>query len=485
MSADATHPAPDPDRTRTTRGESVTSGGQRRSGILWVYPEYGRVSAPAAAVELGRGAEGAGWLPGDEISRYHARLTAVGPGYSLVDLNSRNGSFVGGRRIDAATIVGPGDVLRLGEWVGVVVDALPDSPRFEALAPGLLGGPTLAAALDAARGLAPRLGAIVIEGETGTGKECVARALHRWSGRAGAYVAVDCPSVPEQLAEAELFGHRRGAFSGAEVARLGCLRQADRGTVLLDEFLELPEAVQAKLLRTLQERSVKPVGEDRSEPVDLLVLAALQSDLQAAVLQGRVRRDLAERLGGLTVRLPPLRGRREDIVPLAQHFLAAEAQALGLPTPAVDAALAERLSLGAFAGNVRQLATLVKRMVLEHGQAARLGLRHLPVEGAEGLPGTGEGPLGPSEQAEVGVPGVGAAAGPTMAGAGAGAGATGAAPMDAGRGAAAHFRQGSRERERGALLQALQANGGVVAQAARALGISRQKAYRLLRDDGE
>lgn len=453
MAAESTRPGGDPDRTRTTAGEATAGGGDNRSAVLWVFPEYGRVSSTTTALTIGRGADVGCQLPGDEISRLHARLSAVGPGYAVADLGSRNGTRVGGRVIEGPTIVGPGEVLRLGDWVGVVVAGLPERPVFTELSPGLLGGPTLAAALAPARRLAPRLSAMVLQGETGTGKECAARAVHAWSGRAGPYVALDCASVPQTLAEAELFGHRRGAFTGADTARRGCFRGADGGTLLLDEFLELPTQLQPKLLRALQERQVKPVGEDRSEPVDVLVIAALQSELSAAVAGGRIRRDLAERLRGLSLCLPPLRERREDIVPLMCHFLAE-----GGATGTIDAALSERLSLHDFPGNVRELSSLARRMALEHPRQRPLGLRQLPPDFVLAAPmdaGMGEGPALD-------------ASGP----------APGHAAPDA-----ADAREAERARMRAALREALQAHGGVVARAARALGISRQRAYRLL--DGE
>ena len=157
---------------------------------------------------------------------------------------------------------------------------------------------------------------IVLEGETGTGKELATRALHRWSGRSGPLSAVNCAALPEGLAEGELFGYRRGAFTGADRASAGFFRGADGGTLLLDEVSDLPLGLQAKLLRVLEEREVQPLGEISPGADRRAVVVAGQQPLIEAVRAGRFRADLLARLDGLAVRLPPLRERREDVLPL-------------------------------------------------------------------------------------------------------------------------------------------------------------------------
>ena len=183
-------------------------------------------------------------------------------------------------------------------------DGAPDG--FTEIAPGWYGGATLAAAAAPGR----RTGAdlpIIVQGETGTGKEGMARALHDWSGRRGPMVAVNCAALPAELAEAELFGYRKGAFTGADVHSPGLFRAAEGGSIFLDEILELPLPLQAKLLRVLEERRVRALGETRDVPIDVKIVVATQEPLADAVAERRFRADLQARLDGLTLVLPPLR----------------------------------------------------------------------------------------------------------------------------------------------------------------------------------
>ena len=252
-------------------------------------------------------------LDGHDVSRRHAALRKVGPeaGATITDLGSRNGVRVNGRPIATAPLAAQ-DVVRLGGWIGVVTAA---PGEVEEIAPGLWGGAAMRAAVAPLRGVAASDLPIVLEGETGTGKEVVAGALHRWSGRSGPLVAVNCAALPEALAEGELFGYRRGAFTGADRASPGFFRAADGGTLLLDEISDLPLALQAKLLRVLEQREVQPLGEARPVPIDVRVVVAGQQSLTESVRAGRFRADLLARLDGLTIQLPPLRQRREDVLP--------------------------------------------------------------------------------------------------------------------------------------------------------------------------
>ena len=254
----------------------------------------------------------------------------------IADLGSRNGVRVNGRAVPSARL-GLGDVVRLGGWIGVVT-ATPG--ELEEIAPGLWGGAGLQEALATLRQAAASDLPIVLEGETGTGKEVVAGALHRWSGRAGPLVAVNCAALPESLAEGELFGYRRGAFTGADRASPGFFRSAEGGTLLLDEVSDLPLALQAKLLRVLEQREVQPLGETRPVPIDVRIVVAGQQPLMEVVRAGRFRADLLARLDGLTVRLPPLRERREDVIPLFSHLLREIGQGRA---PAIESDFAERL----------------------------------------------------------------------------------------------------------------------------------------------
>ena len=201
---------------------------------------------------------------------------------------------------------------------------------------------------------------VLILGETGTGKEMVARALHRHSPRATRpFVAVNCAAIPKELLESELFGHVRGAFTGAVGERPGCFRAADGGVLLLDEIGDMANGVQAKILRVLQEGEVVPLGTNQAVKVDVRVIAATHRDLGAAVRDGTFREDLLYRLNVLPIRVPALRERLADIIPLAEHFL--RLAAAPQPPKALSAPAAQRLVRHSWPGNVRELRNLMER----------------------------------------------------------------------------------------------------------------------------
>ncbi len=221
---------------------------------------------------------------------------------------------------------------------------------------------------------------VLIQGESGTGKELVARAIHRASARAeGPFVAVNCATLSENLLESELFGHERGAFTGAVARKIGKMEAADRGTLFLDEVAEIPVTLQAKLLRALQEREVERVGGVRPIAVDVRVLAASHRDLRRAVAAGDFREDLFFRLKVITCDLPPLRRRREDIPLLAAHFAALHGRKLGLRPPGVTPAARRCLLAYDWPGNVRELANVVERAVVL-GDGERIRREDLPEE---------------------------------------------------------------------------------------------------------
>jgi transcriptional regulator with GAF, ATPase, and Fis domain len=213
---------------------------------------------------------------------------------------------------------------------------------------------------------------VLIRGETGTGKEVVAREIHRHSGRAdGPFVAVNAPAIAESLVESELFGHVKGAFTGADANRQGCFELAQRGTLFLDEIGDMPLAAQAKILRTLQERVVQPVGSSKSIPIDVRVVSATLQDLDSAMADGHFRKDLYYRVKGVELVVPPLRTRREDIVLLADHFLDRWTRPDGVRVKLSPAAI-DRLLTYSWPGNVRELdlvlaasATLSSRETLD------------------------------------------------------------------------------------------------------------------------
>jgi DNA-binding NtrC family response regulator len=216
---------------------------------------------------------------------------------------------------------------------------------------------------------------VLIHGESGTGKELVAHALHVASGRPGRFAAINCAALPENLVESELFGFRRGAFSGAIRDHLGMVRSADHGTLLLDEIGDMPLLSQPKLLRTLETRVVFPIGDVHGAPVDVRVVGATHRDLGADVAAGRFRGDLLARLRGATVTIPPLRERREDLYPLVRHFLAAS----GAEGRAVTFRFMLAVVAYAWPYNVRELAAAVKRAVALAPDGP-LDLEHLPAE---------------------------------------------------------------------------------------------------------
>jgi len=212
--------------------------------------------------------------------------------------------------------------------------------------------------------VAPRDVTVLLTGESGTGKERVADALVAASRRADRpFVRFNCASLTEELAEAELFGHARGAFTGAVRARSGLFREADGGTLLLDEVGELGASVQAKLLRVLQEGEVRPVGEEKPVKVDVRLLAATHRDLAAEVKAGRFREDLYYRLKVVHLHVPALRERPEDVPVLARHFLSRAAKAFGVPQAQLTPALMEKLTSYAWPGNVRELENAVESAV--------------------------------------------------------------------------------------------------------------------------
>ncbi|MBI4011135.1 MAG: sigma-54-dependent Fis family transcriptional regulator [Candidatus Rokubacteria bacterium] len=203
---------------------------------------------------------------------------------------------------------------------------------------------------------------VLLLGETGTGKELIARAIHQGSARAeGPFIAVDCTALPEALFESELFGHARGAFTGAVTTKRGLLENARGGTVLLDEIGDLAPALQAKLLRALQEREIRRVGAGETIPVDVRVISATNRDLQRRVEAGEFREDLYYRLRVVTIALPPLRARREDIPLLAQHFLEKLARSGTTPVRGIARAALERLAGYDWPGNVRELENVITR----------------------------------------------------------------------------------------------------------------------------
>jgi DNA-binding NtrC family response regulator len=443
----------DLDSTASAIERGVRSGDGAGLGIAWVYPESRFVALAGGPLTFGRSDESSVRLDGDQVSRCHATVSQRGRDWVLLDEASKNGVFVDGVRVTRSRL-SPQSVVRLGDWVGVVIERHPESEQgalVRELAPGVYGGPGLAKAFDALVRAAPSNLSVVLVGETGTGKEVFARALHVASGRTGKLVAVNCAALPRDLAESELFGHRKGAFTGADSHQPGYLREADGGTLFFDEVLDLDKAIQAKLLRALEERAVVSLGATRAEPLDLRVVAATQRPLYDAVELGLFRADLMARLCGLELHLPPLRVRREDIVALFRIVLRNE---LGSRAPSLSPELCERLCLYDWPLNVREIVQVARRACVLHPTASHLTLEHVPAR---------LGTARPSSRAEA----------PAT---------TSETESDhasrAARSMALRRDKDSRDLE--TLISLLGELRGNVHQAAKRMGISRQRAYRLM-----
>ena len=214
---------------------------------------------------------------------------------------------------------------------------------------------------------------VLISGETGTGKELIARALHSESGRRGPFLAINCSAITAGLLESELFGHKKGAFTGADRDKQGLFAAASGGTLFLDEIIDLPLELQPKLLRVLQEGEVRKVGATHPETIDTRVIAAAGNSLQNLVASGRFRNDLYYRLAVVDIELPPLRERPEDIIPLAEHFLERLCAREGRPLPRLDAAAQDNLTAYRWPGNVRELENyLEKALIFSPGELLEL-----------------------------------------------------------------------------------------------------------------
>ena len=438
-------------RSATTRS---STGGHRRprderneAGLLLVAGEGIAETFPLAGDEavIGRAAECDVAIAHATLSRRHARLR-FGTPVTVEDLGSKNGIWVAGRRIERG---GPvplpvGEGFEIGRFSFVVIRSprartrsLQDS-MSEALR---VVDPTAERVKPIVRDIARSDVNALILGETGVGKEILAETLHQLSGRPGAFVRVNCAAIAPALLESELFGHARGAFTGATQERPGLIEAAARGTVFLDEIGELPAAAQAKLLRVIEKREVLRVGSVRPILVDARFVAATNRDLPSDVASGRFRGDLFYRLDGVTLVIPPLRERRDRIEPLALQFLQAAHDRRSSTTPLlIGRGFFERLVAHDWPGNVRELKAVLERAVL--------------------LAGGGE--IGPRDIALTPVAKPTAARSPT-------AGGATRAPKDAAPGGLSAKEVAERQR----VLDALAACNGNQTRAAKRLGLSR------------
>lgn len=240
--------------------------------------------------------------------------------------------------------------------------------------------------------VAPMPSTVLIEGESGTGKELAARAIHEWSGRSGSFVPINCGAMSAELLESELFGHIKGAFTGAHQAREGLFTYANGGTLFLDEVGEMPLSMQAHLLRVLEERNVRPVGSNREVPVDVRIVAATNKDLNEQVRNGNFREDLYYRLNVLSIRMPSLRERMDDIPLLARHFIHTLSAELGVEAPVLGEAEMSRLRAYDWPGNVRELKNVIERCLLLNSSPSQC------VSGPAGLKPSAEAPANGDDQ---------------------------------------------------------------------------------------
>jgi len=302
-------------------------------------------------------------LTDPRVSRYHVELASVGAQIRVADKGSTNGTRVGPAHFRGTAVsVGAGTRIEIGDTELVLEDAGVVMLELRDTAAGLVGrSPAMRQLMAKVERLAHSDAAVLVLGESGTGKELVARALHDLGPRAAApFVTVDCASLSPTLVASELFGHERGAFTGADRTHVGAFERADGGTLFLDELGELPEPLQAALLGTLERRRFRRVGGSREIDVNVRVISATNSDLRARVNAGSFRIDLFYRVAVVLLEIPPLRERHVDVRPLVEHFLA---QA-GRPMPAdslLPAADLEALEQYAWPGNVRELRNVVLR----------------------------------------------------------------------------------------------------------------------------
>ena len=307
-------------------------------------------------------------LADPKVSRRHLEIATGDDGYDVTDLGSTNGSFIHDLRFERVTVSRRASI-RLGDDE-VVLEPLEDAVEIPAVDHTRFGdaigaSPLMREVFAVLERVARSNLPVLVEGETGTGKELLAEGVHRASARASKpFVVFDCGAVADTLLESELFGHEKGAFTGAVASRAGVFEQADKGTLFIDEIGELPLALQPKLLRALEKGEVKRLGGAAVRTVDVRVVSATHRNLPEAVNAGAFRADLFYRLAGVRVLVPPLRKRREDIPLLVNAFMARTAEEMGLPFEPPAPELLDKLAAQPWPGNVRELRNAVERSLV-------------------------------------------------------------------------------------------------------------------------
>jgi transcriptional regulator with GAF, ATPase, and Fis domain len=380
---------------------------QSRSGLVLLYAPnfeqfYSAYVFGVAELIIGRDPANPICVPEQAVSRQHARITYDGRRWLLTDLRSRNGTMLDGQFVQGDVELQHLHEIRIGDAIFKFVDRSAEryvpyrldgavaGPRRAKILTELVGGCQMDAIAADVERIAPTELTCVILGETGTGKEVAARGIHRASARRGSFQAINCAAIPHNLLESELFGYRRGAFSGADRDKPGLIKLADGGTLFLDEIGDMPLDAQAKLLRVLQAREVFPLGATTAERVDIRVVCATHRDLNQYVKEGKFRGDLFARLNEHVVRLPALRERKEDIYQLARTF----GVRYGRPNIQFSFSFLVALMHYDWPFNVRELESCIKRGVALLGAdvTSPLDTQQLPDQIAEAMLSYGERP---------------------------------------------------------------------------------------------
>ncbi len=370
-----------------TQTHTITARGLDAVEFLETTVKLQRGSAPAKEAKLGLtplvvGTDSTCELVSDDpvVSRRHCQVLRDPAGFRVRDLKSKNGCRVSGVRV-VDVFLQPGQVLELGAsrlWIEVgptptEVPLVPASTFGEVVGSGVV----MRALFKVLERAAATEATVLLSGETGSGKDAVARSIHAASARGdGPFVVCDCSTLAPNLIESELFGHVKGAFSGATSNREGLFVEANEGTLFLDEVGELPLELQPKLLRALEARKVRPVGGATERPVDVRIIAATHRDLREGIGKGTFRQDLYFRLGVIEVRVPPLRERLDDLPLLAEHFLSRMSPPVTLAQLPPNAL--KLLEAYDWPGNVRELRNVLERLVIS-GKVEHLAETVLPL----------------------------------------------------------------------------------------------------------
>jgi two-component system response regulator AtoC len=349
--------------------------------VFWDGGNVSRALPAGERLTVGRAVDSALHVLHASVSRRHIEIIGGDPP-RVRDLGSANGTRVGGRllRKNEEVDLSPGDVVEIGKAIVIVREATTRALAFSKVATSGMADVNKLVQLVASSELS-----VILLGETGVGKEVTADTIHRASPRAkGPFVRVNCAAIAPALLDSELFGHEKGAFTGAATRKVGLIESADGGTLFLDEIGEATLDVQTKLLRTLESREVRRVGSVDVRLVDVRFIAATNRDLPALAVAGAFRRDLYFRLNGVTIMIPPLRERRDEILVLARTFLERAATARGEKPPAITSQAAAVLEAHDYPGNVRELKNLVERALVFSG-GNEIRKEHLMLKSSSGV----------------------------------------------------------------------------------------------------